>query len=142
MKAMTRIRPGEPGHGGNQATLRLRPALIINGVPVDGWTSQWEIICPACGDDRDLDFRTVSPFLQKVRGPYPTEAEGMAALNRHRGLPAPPPVRARPAQSPAQSPAQPSVPTAAGAQGSASRPPAAQPGSSADERVERRAGVG
>ncbi len=135
---MTRIRPGEPGHGGNQATLRLRPALIINGVPVDGWTSQWEIICPACGDDRDLDFRTVSPFLQKVRGPYPTEAEGMAALNRHRGLPAPPPVRARPAQSPAQ----PSVPTAAGAQGSASRPPAAQPGSSADERVERRAGVG
>jgi hypothetical protein len=86
---MTRIRPGEPGHGGNQATLRLRPVLIINGEPVDGWTSQWEIICPACGDEASLDYRTVSPYLQKVRGPHGTEAEGQAALRRHRGLPAP-----------------------------------------------------
>jgi hypothetical protein len=120
---MTRIRPGEPGHGGNQTTLRLRPVVIINGEPVDGWTSQWEIICPACGDDQDLDFRTVSPYLQKVRGPYPTEAEGLAALRRHKGLPAPPPP-------------------GAGARGPAPAAPAAQPSRSAGEGVERRAGVG
>jgi hypothetical protein len=107
---MTRIRPGEPGHGGNQTTLRLRPVLIINGEPVDGWTTQWEIICPACGDDRDLDFRTVSPYLQKVRGPYPTEAEGLAALRRHRGLPA-----------------KTKTPSAAGAPGLSPATPAAQP---------------
>ena len=120
---MTRIRPGEPGHGGNQTTLRLRPVLIINGEPVDGWTSLWEIICPACGDDRDLDFRTVSPYLQKVRGPYDTEAEGQAALRRHKGLPV-------------------KTPSAAGAPGPSPATPAAQPGRSADERVERSARVG
>jgi hypothetical protein len=103
---MTRIRPGEPGHGGNQSTLRLRPVVIINGEPADGWTSQWEIICPACGDDAGLDFRTVSPYLQKVRGPYATEAEGLVALRRHRGL---------------------AAPLAAGAQERAPAAPAAQP---------------
>jgi hypothetical protein len=111
ISGMTRIRPGEPGHGGNQTTLRLRPVLIINGEPVDGWTSHWEIICPACGDDRDLDFRTVSPYLQKVRGPYPTEAEGLAALRRHQGLPA-------------------SAPSAAGAPERIPAAPAAQPATS------------
>src|SRR5579863_5487208 len=85
--SVPRIRPGQPGHGGSQTTLRLRPVLIINGEPVDGWTSQWEIICPTCGDNRDLDFRTVSPYLQRVRGPYTSEVEGQAALRRHRGQP-------------------------------------------------------
>jgi len=69
------------------ACLRLRPVRIVDGVPQGGWTDQWEIICPACGDDIDHDFVTVSPFLQRVRGPYSTEAEGLAALRRHRGLP-------------------------------------------------------
>ncbi|HEY3905150.1 MAG TPA: hypothetical protein VGM14_14660 [Streptosporangiaceae bacterium] len=103
-----RIRPGEPGHGDNRSILRLRPVLIINGEPVDGWTAQWEIICPACGDDSGLDYRTVSPYLQKVRGPYPAEAEGQAALRRHRGLPI-------------------KTPTAAGAQGRSPATPAATP---------------
>lgn len=104
-----RIRPGEPGHGGNQAILRLRPVLIINGEPACGWTTQWEIICPACGDQSSLDYRTVSPYLQKVRGPYDTEAEGLAALRRHRGLPAK------------------VTPSAAGATGQSPATPAAQP---------------
>jgi hypothetical protein len=60
---------------------------IVDGIPQGGWTGQWEIICPACGDDVDHDFGTVSPFLQRIRGPYPTEAEGLAALRWHRGLP-------------------------------------------------------
>jgi hypothetical protein len=82
---MKRIRPGEPGHGGKLACLRLRPARIVDGVAQGGWTDKWEIICPACGDDVDLDYVTVSPFLQRTRGPYRSEAEGLAALRRHRG---------------------------------------------------------
>jgi hypothetical protein len=58
---------------------------IVDGVTQGGWTDKWEIICPACGDDINLDYVTVSPFLQRIRGPYPSEAEGLAALRRHRG---------------------------------------------------------
>lgn len=96
---MTRIRPGEPGHGGRTACLRLRPVRIVNGIPQGGWTDQWELICPACGDDVNVDFVTISPYLQRLRGSYASEAEGIAALRRHRGLPelspaaAPPPPR-------------------------------------------------
>jgi cell division septation protein DedD len=80
---MKRIRPGESGHGGD-ATLRQRPVRITNGENDGGWTDQWEIICPACGDDLDLDFRMVSPFLQRLRGPYPSEVAGQLALRDHR----------------------------------------------------------
>jgi hypothetical protein len=82
---MKRIRPGEPGHGGRSACLRLRPARVVDGLTQGGWTDKWEIICPACGDDVNLDYVTVSPFLQRIRGPYRSEAEGLAALRRHRG---------------------------------------------------------
>ncbi len=58
---------------------------IVNGITQGGWTDQWEIICPACGDDINLDYVTISPFLQRIRGPYASEAEGLAALSRHRG---------------------------------------------------------
>ena len=83
--SMKRIRPGEPGHGGRSACLRLRPARVVDGLTQGGWTDKWEIICPACGDDVNLDYVTVSPFLQRIRGPYRSEAEGLAALRRHRG---------------------------------------------------------
>jgi hypothetical protein len=94
MASMTRIRPGEPGHGGRSACLRRRPVRIINGVNQGGWTDQWEIVCPACGDDVNLDYVTISPFLQRIRGPYPSESEGQIALRRHRGEPVPAPVPA------------------------------------------------
>jgi hypothetical protein len=83
---------------------------MINGEPVDGWTTQWEIICPACGDAASLDYRTVSPYLQKLRGPYDTEAEGLAALRRHRGLP-PQVTKVNPsaADAPGPSPARPAA---------------------------------
>lgn len=105
MTGMTRIRPGEPGHGGRSACLRRRPVRIVNGITQGGWTGQWEIICPACGDDINLDYVTISPFLQRIRGPYASESEGQAALRRHRG-------EAAPAQSPVQVPTPVPVPTA------------------------------
>jgi hypothetical protein len=42
-------------------------------------------ICCDCGDDPHLDYREVSPELQRVRGPYPI-AEGIAAYKRHLGV--------------------------------------------------------
>ncbi len=78
--------------------LRLRQARIVGGAAQGGWTGHWEIICPACGDDDRLDYRSVSPFLQRVRGAYLTEQEGLGALRRHRG----PPIRPTlPATTPA-----------------------------------------
>lgn len=138
---MTRIRPGEPGHGGRTACLRLRPVRIVNGIPQGGWTDQWELICPACGDDVNLDFVTISPFLQRLRGPYASEAEGMVALRRHRGRPELSPAAAPSPSSPAPPPssaplhreaAVPTVPTGTAASTRlASRPQA----SGASERL-------
>lgn len=104
---MRGIRPGEPGHGGNSAVLRLRPVRIVNGVVQGGWTDRWEIICPACGDDAGLDYRGISPFLQRMRGSYASEQAGIAALREHRGLQAlPAPARAvKPVDVPARAPA-------------------------------------
>jgi hypothetical protein len=45
-------------------------------------TDAFEIICYNCGDDPDLDYRDVSPDLQRIRGPYPIAA-GVAAYKEH-----------------------------------------------------------
>jgi hypothetical protein len=50
---------------------RRQPVRIIAGEPEGGYTNAFEIICCDCGDDPGLDYRDVSPELQRVRGPYP-----------------------------------------------------------------------
>ena len=62
--------------------LRRRPVRIVNGRPEGGWTDQFEIVCCDCGDDPGLDYREVSPELQRIRGPYPMAA-GVTAYVRH-----------------------------------------------------------
>jgi hypothetical protein len=62
--------------------LRRQPARIVAGQAEGGYTSMFEIICCDCGDDPDLDYRQVSPGLQRTRGPYPIAA-GVAAYERH-----------------------------------------------------------
>ena len=52
----------------------------------------FEIICCDCGDHPDLDYRDVSPELQRIRGPYPIVA-GVAAYEQHLDLHHPPPAR-------------------------------------------------
>ena len=47
-----------------------------------------ELICCDCGDHPDLDYREVSPELQRIRGPYPI-AVGVAAYEEHLDLPQP-----------------------------------------------------
>ena len=62
--------------------LRRRPARIVGGRPEGGYTDVFEIICCYCGDHPDLDFRDVSPELQRIRGPYPIAA-GVTAYEEH-----------------------------------------------------------
>jgi hypothetical protein len=71
----------QPGHG-RAVVLRRRPARIVEGRPDGGYTDVFEIICCYCGDCPYLDYREVSPELQRIRGPYPIAA-GVAAYEEH-----------------------------------------------------------
>jgi hypothetical protein len=77
--------------------LRRQPARIVDGEPQGGYTDLYELICCYCGDHPDLDYRDVSPELQRIRGPYPIAA-GIAAYGRH--------ARHHPAQTSHLDPAQ------------------------------------
>jgi hypothetical protein len=64
------------------AVLRRRPARIVAGRAEGGYTNMFEIICRDCGDQPDLDYREVSPELQRTRGPFPIAA-GVTAYENH-----------------------------------------------------------
>jgi hypothetical protein len=69
--------------------LRRQPPDIAAGRPEGGYSSMFEIVCCYCGDHPDLDYRDVSPKLQRIRGPYPVAAGVVAygnRLRRHPGL--------------------------------------------------------
>ena len=83
---------GQPGHG-RTASLRRQPVRIVDGRMEGGYTNTFELICPACGDQPDLDYSQVSPRMQWLRGPRTLQA-GIAAYEKHLGLG---PGRARPA---------------------------------------------
>jgi hypothetical protein len=59
--------------------LRRQPVHLREGRPEGGYTDDYELVCCDCGDDPDLDFRDVSPRLQRIRGPY-------GVSGRHRGI--------------------------------------------------------
>jgi hypothetical protein len=65
-----------------KAILRRRADRLVGGWPVGGYTDAFEIVCRDCGDDPALDYREVSPRLQRIRGPY-TLATGVAAYVEH-----------------------------------------------------------
>jgi hypothetical protein len=75
---------GQPGHG-SEAILRNQPVRIVDGCVEGGYTDVYEIVCPDCGDRRDLDYSEVSWRLQWLRGPHPLEA-ALAAYHIHLGL--------------------------------------------------------
>lgn len=62
--------------------LRRQPVHLREGHPEGGYTDDYELVCCDCGDDPDLDFRDVSPRLQRIRGPYGFPA-GIAAYGQH-----------------------------------------------------------
>lgn len=66
--------PGQPGHG-LTARLRRQPLRHVDA---------FEVICPDCGDNPDLDYSEVSPWLQCLRGPR-TIQEGLAVYIEHTG---------------------------------------------------------
>lgn len=75
------ITGGPPGPGWT-LVLRRQPIRIVDGQPQGGYADVYELICCYCGDDPDLDYREVSPELQRIRGPYPIAA-GITAYGRH-----------------------------------------------------------
>ena len=62
--------------------LRRQPVRLVAGRPEGGYTDAYELICCDCGDDPDLDYRDVSPGLQRIRGPYRFSA-GIEAYGQH-----------------------------------------------------------
>ena len=79
---------GQPWRGW-AAVLRRQPARMVEGRQEGGYTDVFEVICCDCGDHPYLDYREVSPELQRIRGPYPMEA-GLTAYEKHIGLHHPP----------------------------------------------------
>ncbi len=62
--------------------LRRQPVRLVEGRPEGGYTDAYELICCECGDNPDLDYREVSPDLQRIRGPYEFAA-GIVAYVQH-----------------------------------------------------------
>jgi hypothetical protein len=52
----------------------------------NGWTDQWEVICPACGDRTSLDHSNASLEIQNIRGPHEDRWAALTALELHIGL--------------------------------------------------------
>ena len=81
------IPPGQPGHGNGLVGIRLKPVRIDDdGMIRQGYADQWELLCPACGDDGTKDYAAVTPEIQQVRGPYPDDESARVALEKHIGL--------------------------------------------------------
>jgi hypothetical protein len=76
---------GQLGHG-TAAFMRNQPACIADGHIHGGYNSVYELICPDCGDDPDLDYLEVAPRLRWLRGPY-TLTGALAAYHKHQGIP-------------------------------------------------------
>jgi len=73
--------PDQPAFGWT-VVLRRQPVRIVEGQPEGGYTDAYELICCECGDHPDLDYRDISPELQRIRGPY-MFADGIAAYGEH-----------------------------------------------------------
>jgi hypothetical protein len=79
---------GQSGHG-KTAFVRRQPARIAGARVQGGYTDPFELICPDCGDNPQVDYSEVSPQLQWLRGPFTLEA-ALEAYDKHLGpLPGP-----------------------------------------------------
>jgi hypothetical protein len=81
--AVTLPPPGRPGHG-RTARLRRQPFRLLDGRVDGGYTDAFEVICPSCGDNPDLDYSEVPGRLQRLRGPHSLN-EGVSAYLEHIG---------------------------------------------------------
>jgi hypothetical protein len=70
---------------GRTVVLRRQPTRVVGGQPQGGHTDVFELICCERGDDPNLDYRDVSPGLQRIRGQYPIAARPVELLRRARG---------------------------------------------------------
>ncbi len=79
---------GQPGHG-RTAFVRRQPVRIVDGRVQGGYTGVFELICPGCGDNPNVDYAEIPLQLQRLRGPLTLEA-ALEAYDKHLGpLPGP-----------------------------------------------------
>ena len=76
------------------AVLRRLPARIVAGRPEGGYTNVFEIICCDCGDQPYLDYREVSPELQRTAG-HTRSQPGSLRMKNTSGCTAHPPASPR-----------------------------------------------
>lgn len=81
---MTSAWAGWPGHG-STAFLRNQQVRTADGRVKGANISMYELICPSCGDQPQLDYSEIAPRLRQLRGPHSLEA-ALAAYHRHLGL--------------------------------------------------------
>ncbi len=64
------------------AVLRRQPNDIVWGQVAGGYANQYEVICLACGDVPEVEYRDTPPRIQRLRGPYRL-MQGVAAYQAH-----------------------------------------------------------
>jgi len=77
--------PATPGHGDGNIHVRLQPTRVVDGMIEDGYTGNYEVICPACGDSDRLDYLTAPPEVQAIRSLYGSPRRVQAAAEHHAG---------------------------------------------------------
>lgn len=85
---MPSIPPGQLGHADHSSTaIQQRFDRQRNGSRQYADDACLEVICEACGDDRNTPWAEVaSPALRELRHGYSEREDAIRALNRHIGL--------------------------------------------------------
>ena len=61
---------------------------MVDGQVEGGYNDVFEVICPSCGDNPDLNYAEISPQLQWLRGPHTLEL-ALSVFHKHQGIPWP-----------------------------------------------------
>lgn len=73
---------------------RRQPVYLVEGRPEGGYIDAFGLVCCDCGDNPILDYRDISPGVQRIRGPYRfsagVEASGQRDRRQHGQPPTPP----------------------------------------------------
>jgi hypothetical protein len=66
--------------------VRIRDVVGVGSVWDGQVTGMYEVMCPVCGDDANLNYDKCPAEIQRIRGPYRSREEAKAGLMEHIGL--------------------------------------------------------
>jgi hypothetical protein len=75
-------RAAAPASSDRTPFLRRQPNDIVDGRMRGGYTNAFEVICPACGDLAEVEYRETPLRIQRLRGPYRL-TQGVTAFVAH-----------------------------------------------------------